>query len=97
MRNKYSIVWSKRSKDKTDQIIDYLTQEWTDKEVFNYLNLLKNFEEVVSRFPKLFPKSLSHPKSYRRAVISKHYSVIYRVEENKIFVVTIQDNREFNS
>ena len=96
MRNKYSIVWSKRSKNKTDQIIDYLTQEWTDKEVFNYLNLLRNFEEAVSRFPKLFPKSLSHPKNYRRAVISKHYSVIYRFEANKIFVVTIQDNREFN-
>ena len=96
MRNKYSVIWSQRSKDKTDQIIDYLTQEWTDKEVFNYLNLLKNFEEVVGRFPKLFPKSDSHPKGYRRAVISKHYSVIYRIESKEIFVVTIQDNRELN-
>ena len=96
MKSNYSVIWSRKSKEKTDQIIDYLSNEWSDREVFKYLNLLKNFEDVVSRFPKLFPKSITHPKSYRKAVISKHHSVIYRIDSKRIFVVTILDNREMN-
>ncbi len=97
MSNTYSVLWSIRSKNKTDKIIEYLRESWSEKEVIKYLNRLKNFETIVKKFPEIFPLSESHPKKYRKAVLSKHYSIIYRIDSKIIKVVTILDNREQNA
>jgi len=97
MSNTFSVIWSVRSKNKTDKILEYLRENWSEKEVIKYLSRLKNFESIVIRFPELFPVSETHPKKYHKAVISKHYSIIYRIDSKIIKVVTILDNREQNA
>jgi hypothetical protein len=70
-----------------------LSKNWTEKEIINFLEDLKTFEELVSNFPDLYPES-QIKKGYRRAVINKQTSVLYSYEEKVILVHTLFDNRE---
>jgi len=95
MRTNFVIRWSKESKFKFDRIILYLRREWTNKEVHKFIVNIRNFEHLVVKFPELYAES-NKERGLRRAVLSKHNSVIYKIDKNKslIMVYTILDNRE---
>ena len=57
MRNKLDVIWSAESIQRTDQIIKFLNDKWTNKEIINFLEDLKSFEEIVSNFPEIYPES----------------------------------------
>ena len=44
MRNKLDVIWSAESIQRTDQIIKFLNDKWTNKEIINFLEDLKSFE-----------------------------------------------------
>ena len=93
MRNKIEVIWSGESIRRTDQVILFLSENWTEKEVLNFLIDLKTFEEIVSNFPEIYPES-QIKKGYRRAVINKQTSVLYSIENELIRVHTLYDNRQ---
>lgn len=88
----YKIIWSVKSSIDVDSIIDYLKIEWTEAEIKAFLLRLKDVEDVVSTFPKLYPESKSS-KGLRKAVISKNNSIVYTINHGTINVVTVIDNR----
>ena len=93
MADKLDVIWSNESVHKTDQIIKFITENQSNKEVENFLTALAAFEEIVSRFPEIYQKSLIK-KGYRKAVILKQVSIIYSIEKNLIKVHTLFDNRQ---
>lgn len=95
MAERRRVVWSLESSTKIREIKAYLLEEWSESEVNSFLIRLKKFENRVSYFPKLYPSSLKFPH-LRKAVISKHQSVIYELGEETVKVITILDNRQKN-
>lgn len=95
MAEKLSVIWSRESSEKAEEIKAYLLEEWSEREVENFLKELKSFEDRIELFPKLYPASEKHP-NMRKAVITKQQSVIYKVLESTIQIVTIIDNRQDN-
>jgi plasmid stabilization system protein ParE len=95
MATKFEVTWSKESKRQFDKIVSYLRAEWTEKEVKKFVRKLREFEKVVCLFPHLYAESKIKPE-FRRAVITKHNSVIYKIDGEKglIRVYTIFDNRQ---
>lgn len=87
------VIWSIESSRQIQSIKKYLLNEWSENEVNNFLKKLKRFEGLAARFPKLYPPSVTHPE-LRRAVITKHQSVIYEIDGNIIRVHTILDHRQ---
>lgn len=87
------VIWSAEAKKKRLQIEHYLKLNWSKKSILKFRNRLKHFELLVIKFPKIYQSS-THHKKLRKAVISKHQSVIYQIKHNTIEVVTIIDNRE---
>lgn len=85
------VVWSDEALQNYLQVLDYLLEKWTIKEI-------ENFE---IRFDKLMDKLQSHkeicPKSkllnYRKCLIDKNNSLIYQDVNNFIFLVAIIDNK----
>ncbi len=90
------IIWSLESSIKAEEISSRLHLHWSAKEVDVFYSRLKRFELLVCKYPLLYPKSLSHSK-FRKAVISKHNSIIYEVDSDCIRVHTILDNRQENN
>ncbi len=95
MEIEFGVLWSKESKFKFDRIVFYLRKERTEKEVNKFVAQIKNFERIVVKFPELYPESKKKP-GLREAVLSKHNSVIYKIDWDKslIRVYTIFDNRQ---
>ncbi len=93
MRKKLEVIWSFEAAKRSDQVIKYLLEEWSEKEAINFLETLKGFEELVSNFPELYPLS-QKKKGYRKAVILKQISILYSVKRNSILVHTLFDNRQ---
>lgn len=93
MLDEYHVIWSIESSKKIQSIKGYILDEWNEKEVNNFLKKLKEFENIVVRFPKLYPSSLKDTK-LRKAVISKHQTVLYEMDNDIIRVHTILDNRQ---
>lgn len=48
MANKLDIIYSNQAVLRNDQIINYLLENWSKKEVKNFLEALEGFEEIVS-------------------------------------------------
>lgn len=93
MPDNFEVRWSSESARRTDQIIKYLFENWTEREVKNFLLALEGFEEIVSRFPHIYPPS-NQKKGHHRAVIMKQISILYSLERNIIKVHTLFDNRQ---
>jgi plasmid stabilization system protein ParE len=93
MRKKLEVHWSNESVRRIDNILSYLSENWSDKESTNFLKSLDAFEEIVSYFPEIYPESLVK-SGFKRAVISKQISVIYSIRRNVIEVHTVFDNRQ---
>ena len=93
MPSERQVIWSAESSKKVQSIKEYLLVEWSEREVNNFLIKLKKFEHRVKQFPLLYPASLKYPE-LRKAVISKHQSVIYEIDDDSIRIITILDHRQ---
>lgn len=92
MSNELHVSWSLESSKKVQSIKTYLLSKWDQREVDNFLSNIKRFENLVVRFPELYPASLKHP-NLRKAVITKQQSIIYEIDKNIIRIHTILDHR----
>jgi len=93
MTDPFEVEWTKRCLRNAIGIREYLFNEFNDKEVQNFENLLKDFEKTVSIFPQIYPKSRKHPE-LRKAVLHKLTSVFYTIKTKRIVVIAMQDNRQ---
>ncbi len=90
----YKITWSDHSLEDLSSILDYLSREWTPREVNRFQEKLFNRIEMIGKYPKLFRASKIKPE-LRRSVLSKQTSIFYfvRTEEKMISIVRLFDNR----
>ncbi|WP_416864726.1 MAG: type II toxin-antitoxin system RelE/ParE family toxin [Imperialibacter sp.] len=89
------VIWSLESSNRIEEIKDFIRIKWTEKEVNLFIQDLKKFESIVKKFPYAYPSSPSVPE-IRRAVISKHNSVVYQIDDNTVRVLTVFDNLKDN-
>ena len=54
MGNGYNIEWSARAVRDLNQILKYLEENWSDKEIRNFIRKLDKRLNLISNFPRLF-------------------------------------------
>ncbi|MEM6767424.1 MAG: type II toxin-antitoxin system RelE/ParE family toxin [Bacteroidota bacterium] len=88
-----SIIWSPKAEETFDGITDDLLESWSEKVVRRFVQ--ETFETIdrVAIFPHSSPSFKSDP-NIRRAIVNKHVSLIYRVQEEKIELITFWSNRQ---
>lgn len=88
-----SITWSPKAEETFDEITDDLLESWSEKVVRRFVQ--ETFEAIdrIAIFPHSSPAFRSNP-DIRRAIINKHVSLIYRVQEEKIELITFWSNRQ---
>ena len=96
MAEKLEVVWTPESKYQIDLIIHYLRNEWGEKTVDDFLDLIEHFERIISGFPFAFKESEKY-KGCRAGLIHNHVTAVYQVYNNRIVVVTVFDNRSLQS
>lgn len=92
MKNIYRIIWSNEALENLKTIIEYLENNWTEKEIKKFAQLLDNRLSLLASNPYSFLVT-NHPKKLRKIVISKQLSIFYQPFENHVRVVSLFDNR----
>ena len=89
------LVWSKRADQGYACIVKYLEEEWTDKEVRNFVQETKHFFELLKKNPHILEPTKSCLHLYR-GPINKLTILTYRYKPRKkeIVLVNIKGTRQ---
>ena len=79
MKSTYKIIWSDKAINSPKDIIEYLENRWTQKEIENFARLLDKQLELISSNPYLFPKG-SQSKNIRKSVLTMYTSIYYYIK-----------------
>lgn len=93
MRSGYKLLWSERALTDLKNVIDYLTENWTQKEIRNFAQRLDKRLNLISVNPNLFPQTIKR-KNVRKSVLTKHTAIYYKTEGNVVTLVTLFDSRQ---
>ena len=93
MKSGYKLFWSDKAIDDLQNIIRYLTENWSQKEVQNFARRLDKRLDLISINPRLFPKTVRR-KDIRRSVLTKHTVIYYKTAEKIVTIVTLFDPRQ---
>jgi plasmid stabilization system protein ParE len=88
------IVWSETALETFYKIIDYLFDNWTEKEIVNFDNNVEALIQRIASHNQICPESKLF--SYRKCIIDKHNSLVYHIVNNKLFLITFLDNRSLH-
>ncbi|GGB71239.1 hypothetical protein GCM10007424_09070 [Flavobacterium suaedae] len=77
---------------KLGYILEYLEEEWSEKVKKKFITILNEKIEQISDFPESCIKSNTHD-NLRMCIITKQTSLLYRINNNEIEVITLFDNR----
>lgn len=89
------IVWSQETLENYLKVLDYLLEKWSVKEIERFENKFDQLIERLRTHKEICPKS--RLLNFRKCKIDEHNSLIYQEINNKIFLVTIIDDRSSHS
>ena len=93
MKNGYKILWTDFALKELEKTIEYLEENWTEKELRNLAVKLEEILNLISRNPDLFQVS-DFKKEIRRAVVLNHNTLYYRVLNNDVEIISFFSNRQ---
>ena len=89
----YKLRQSDESIGNLEEILDYLHNKWTDKEVNNFKKKLSHQIDLIIQNPFMFPSSI-HKNNLRKAVLSKQTTIFYEIIDKVIFLAYIHVNKK---
>lgn len=91
----FQIVWTKRAIAGYDRIINYLLENWSEKEVVNFITETDKFFEVLSDHHEILQKTTKQNNVYR-GPINRLTILTYRVKPRvkQIELINIRGARQ---
>lgn len=93
MKSGYRLQWSDQALADLKNIINYLTENWTQREIQNFARRLDKRLNLIVANPELFPKT-SRRKHVRKSVLTKHTVIYYENRDRVVTIVTLFDPRQ---
>ncbi len=92
MQNGYNIFWTDSALKELADTIEYLKENWTDKELKKLALKLDDTLSLLCRNPELF--QISHKTGIRRAVVLQYNTMYYRINNNQVEILSFFSNRQ---
>ena len=92
MKSGYKIQWTEFALDELDKTIEYLQENFTDKEIKKLASKIESVLELISINPFLFQKA--EGKEVYRIVILKYNTLYYRINEKDVEILSFFSNRQ---
>lgn len=89
------IVWTKQAEKGYAEIIDYLSNKFTEKEIRKFLEQTNEFLDLLSQYPDLL-ESTKKQSNLHRGPINKYTILTYRISPKKkiIELINIRSSRK---
>jgi plasmid stabilization system protein ParE len=88
-----TIVWNRKASIKFNEIIEYLQEEWGDNVTKNFVIKAFRLIDIISQNPEIGTIE-NKEKQIRGFVLTKHNTIFYRVDNDKIILLSFFDNRQ---
>lgn len=91
----YKIIWTKQAINGFDKIINYLSENWTEKEIIRFINETDRFFEILSQFPEILQRT-ARKENVRRGPINKLTVITYRLNRatKQIEIISFRSARQ---
>lgn len=93
MKNGYKILWTDHAISELKETIDYLLNNWTERELRIFSSKLDHTIELISKSPEIFPAS-TEKTTVRKAVVEKHNNLYYRIHADSVEIISLFSNRK---
>ena len=87
-----NVIWSPVARVTYYQILEYLEQNWTTKEIESFITRVEYVVQHIGENPLQYPASKE--KNIHRCVVVKQISLFFRVKEGNIELLVFWDNRQ---
>lgn len=93
MKSGYKILWTNHAISELEKTLEYLENNWTERELRTFSAKLDHTIELISKSPEIFPISLEK-RNIRKAVVEKYNNLYYRINQNSIEIISLFSNRK---
>jgi plasmid stabilization system protein ParE len=87
----HQIFWTRAAKKSYEEVVGFLAQNWSQKEINQFILRTEEVLILMSKNPTIYP--LVGPDLHR-CVLSKHNSLFFKINDNKITILACWDNRK---
>ncbi len=91
MAYKHPVIWSEEAVRNLEEILDYIVNRWTQRDVNNFKTKLSRQLNLISQNPNLFPVSGVQPR-LRKAVLSRQTTIFYEFSNDSVHIVYLFNN-----
>ena len=92
MKSGFNIEWTQNAKKELGKTIEYLDENFSEKEIKKLVQKIESITELISQNPDLFPKSENN-KIYK-VIILKFNTLYYRTKNNSVEILSFFSNRQ---
>ncbi len=89
----HQVEISERAERNLDAIVKYLAENWSEQVKTDFLADLSQKFELISRMPRMYRQSRTQKGVYE-CVVNKYTIAYYRIQEDAVQIITIQDSRQ---
>lgn len=93
MKSGYKILWTDFALKELESTVEYLKENWTERELHNLASKLEETLNLITQNPNLFPIS-EVKKGVHRVVILKYNTLYYRFSKEQIEIISFFSNRQ---
>jgi plasmid stabilization system protein ParE len=86
------IVWSEEAENQLDGIVDYLEENWSEKEIEKFFKRLEEALMQISQHPQRFKKS-ERKEGAREFQLSPHNTLFYSYNAERLEVLLLWPNK----
>ena len=91
---KMNLFWTNEAVSNLENILNYLADKWTDRELNNFKMLLSRQINLIKKYPKIFPDSESNPR-LRKAVLSSQTILFYELKNQIIYIIYLFNSNQY--
>lgn len=95
MATDWSVIWSPRAKKTYFVVLDYLNENWSTRELHQFMRRVDLTILAIRRNPEIFAASRQQNK-IRKAFVDKNNCFFYTINPYKqqLVILTFYDNRQ---
>jgi plasmid stabilization system protein ParE len=90
----YKVRWTPEADESFHSILTYLEENWTEREIINFVKKTNHLLTLISQYPEMFKSSYKKP--VRVANITRQTNLFYQIidSDNTIILLSFWDNRQ---
>lgn len=92
MKNGYKIFWTPNALKELEQTIEYLQNNFTDREIRRLVDKIESSIEIISQNPFIFP--VSESKDVHKAIILQFNTMYYRINDSDVEILSFFSNKQ---